>query len=121
LFDGGWDYEFSPGFDPRFEMRENDDAVTILFELPGVKREDVHIDTGDGLLRIHGERKAPQIQKDEECRCSDLGYGAFDRSFKLPDYADAGKVTAKLADGMLELTIPKIEEKKRVAVEIKVE
>ncbi len=121
LMEGYWDYGFSPDFDPRYEMRETDDAITMLFEIPGVKKEDIHLDIGNGLLRIKGERRAPDVKKNEECFCSDLGYGSFEKSFRLPDYADGGNVKARHVDGMLELTIPKKEEKKRRTIEIKVE
>lgn len=121
LMDGFWDYNFSSEFVPRFEMRESDDAITVLFELPGVRKEDIHLDINGGVLRIKGERTAPEGKKGEECYCSELGYGPFERSFRLPDSVEEGKVKAKHTDGMLELTIPKKEDKKRKAIEIKVD
>src|SRR5664279_4986904 len=100
--EGFWDYNLSSEFLPRFEMRESDDAITVVFEVPGVKKEDIHLDINGGVLRIKGERKAPDRKKDEECYCSELGYGSFERSFKLPDSVDEGKVKAHHADGLLE-------------------
>ena len=121
FMEGYWDYDFSPGFNPRFEMRETDSAITLIFEIPGVKKEDLHLDISDGRLRVRGERKSPELKKNEECMCSDLGYWTFDRSFGLPDSIDEGTVKAKHHDGLLELTIGKREGKKRKAIEIKVE
>jgi HSP20 family protein len=121
LMDGFWDYNLSSEFLPRFEMRESDDAITVIFEVPGVKKEDVHLDINNGVLRIKGERKAPDRKDEEECYCSELGYGSFERSFRLPDSVDEGKVKAKHADGLLELTFPKREDRKRKSIEIKVE
>jgi HSP20 family protein len=121
LADGFWDYNFAPDFFPRFEMRESDDAITMIFEVPGVKKEDIHLDTDGGVLRIRGERKAPEGKKGEECYCSELSYGSFERSFRLSDSVDEGRVKAHHADGILELTIPKKEDKKRKAIEIKVD
>ena len=121
LVDGFWDYNFAPEFFPRFEMRESDDAISLILEVPGVKKEDIHLDINGGVLRIKGERKAPDKKKGEECFCSELGYGSFERSFRLSDTVDEAKVKAHHADGILELTIPKREDKKRKAIEIKVD
>jgi len=120
LMEGFWDYNFSSEFLPRFEMRESDDAISVLFEVPGVKKDDIHVDIDAGVLRVRGERKAPEGKGDEECCCSELGYGPFERSFRLPDYVDEGKINAKHVDGILELTIPKREDKKRRTVEVKI-
>ena len=121
LMDGFWDYDFSPGFHPPYEMRESDSAITIIFEIPGIKKEDIHLDLRNGILRLRGERKAPELKKDEDCYCSELGYGTFERSFRLPDYVEDGSVKAKHSDGLLEIIIGKKEGKKRKALEIKVE
>jgi HSP20 family protein len=121
LVDGYWDYGLSTDFDPRYEIRESDDAIKIIFELPGVKKDDVHVEIGDGILKLSGERKAPEMAKGENCCCSGLSYGAFEREFQLPDTAKEDSVRAHFHDGLLELTIDKREEKKRKAITIKVD
>lgn len=121
LLDGFWDYDFSPGFFPSFETRESDNTITLIFEVPGVKKEDIHLDISEGFLRLRGERKAPEMRKGEECYCSEFGYGTFERSFRLPESVEEGKVKAKHVDGLLEITIAKKEGKKRKAIEIKVD
>ena len=121
LLEGGWDYDLSPSFDPRWEVRESDDALRLIIEVPGVKKDAIHVDVGDGVLNLRGERKAPEGSEEACCCCSQLAYGLFEKSFNLPDYADGAKVEAHYQDGMLELRIPKKEESRRKAIEVKID
>jgi len=73
-----------------------------------------------GVLTIRGERKQEKEKKDKKFHRIERYYGSFVRSFTLPDNVDETKIEATFKDGMLNLQIPKIEEAKPKAIEVKV-
>jgi len=103
---------------PAVDIRETDDALLVSAELPGIAKEDVHVDVHDGVLSISGERKYEKDVKEENVHRTERSYGRFSRSFTLPHTVDANKVAAKMKDGMLEIRLPKTELAKPKAVEI---
>lgn len=121
LMEGFWDYGLSPDFDPGYEIRETDTDFRMIFEMPGLKKDDIKIDIVNDILRISGERKAPEMKKGETCYCSGLGYGKFERSFTLPDSVKVTEVHASYNDGLLELVIPKMVKKESKAIDVKIE
>ena len=116
-----WNINFAPAFNPRLEVRETEKDFRLSMEVPGMKRDEIHIEVEDGVLRLHGEKKSQADDKDAPCRYSERTYGSFERTLRLPDNADAGSVHAKYADGLLELTIPKREVAKPKTLEVKIE
>jgi HSP20 family protein len=92
-------------FNPDIDVRANEDEIVFVCDVPGVKREDLEITLEGGTLDIRGRRDYQGHEKDRVL----LGraYGAFARRFTLPEYVDAERMTADLADGVLTLTIPK--------------
>jgi HSP20 family protein len=107
LIEGFWDYDFSPAFNPGFEIQETGHEFRVIFEVPGVKRKDIHFDLEGGMLRVRGVRKAPLMKEGECCCCSGLSYGSFERTFALPDSARNGKIRTSLHEGLFELIVPK--------------
>ena len=93
------------GFDPEIDVRTNDDAVLVVCDVPGVRREDLEITLEDHTLTIQGTRRFEAKEKEQVI----IGrrYGAFRRSFTLPDSLDTGKLAADLADGVLTIAIPR--------------
>jgi HSP20 family protein len=73
----------------------------------------------NGVLTLHGERKEEKEVKEENAHLMERVYGRFTRSFSLPTTVDAAKVTATYRDGVLEVTVPKVETAKPKKVEIK--
>lgn len=117
-----WNVDYAPAFNPRLEVKETDKDFRLTMEVPGMKREDIHIEVDKGMLRLTGEKKAEVDDKsDARCSYSERSYGSFERALRLPDNVDANAIHAKYSDGLLELTIPKREEVKPKALEIKVE
>jgi HSP20 family protein len=98
---------------------EDEKAYIITAEVPGAKREDIHIDLQDDMLTIRGEKKSEREGKTEHHRWAERTYGSFSRSFTLPSNALADRVEASFRDGVLTLTIPKTEESKPRTVTIK--
>lgn len=86
-------------------------AYTISMELPGVAEDDVDLSVEDGTLIIRGEKKTEREQKGETWYFSERQYGAFSRTFRLPEDADGDKASATMKDGVLEVTIPRLARK----------
>ncbi len=98
-------------FVPAVNTRESDDAYYIELDLPGIRKEDIEITTEDNVLTISGERKRQEEVNEEDYYRIESVYGKFTRSFTLPDKVDAEKIKAHSKDGVLEVVIPKLEEK----------
>lgn len=99
------------GFKPPVDIVEQDNAFLATVDLPGIKKEDIEISLDEGVLSISGERKLEHQVGEEGTayRLIERSYGAFSRSFTLPQGVDLGKVEANFADGVLKLTLPKSE------------
>ena len=108
-------------FAPRVDILEDDDNLRLTFEVPGMEKGDIKVVVADGRLTISGERKVSQEIKDENRVRSEINTGSFNRSFSLPDSVDFEKVAADYKNGMLEVSLPKKEERKPKEIEIKVQ
>ena len=89
-------------------------------ELPEVKKEDVKVTVEEGVLRISGERKFEQGEKNKKWHRIERSSGLFLRAFALPAGADGTKVAADYKDGVLTVHLPKTAEAKPKAIEVKV-
>ncbi|MEF3191189.1 MAG: Hsp20/alpha crystallin family protein [Campylobacterales bacterium] len=99
-------------FTPAVNTREGEYAYHIEVDLPGVSKEDIHVEVKDGLLTISGERRMKNEVTEKDYYKVESFYGKFQRSFTLPDNADVENITASSKDGVLEVVIPKIQEAK---------
>jgi HSP20 family protein len=94
---------------PAVNVREEDDALHIEAELPGMNLEEVEIFvTGNNQLTLKGERKAPVVTKGTQHR-QERAFGKFVRTLTLPFPVDASKVEARLENGILTIHLPKHE------------
>jgi HSP20 family protein len=89
------------------DVGEDDKAYTVSAELPGLDEKDVTVSVKGGALVIEGEKRREKEHKDKDSYLSERSYGAFKRSFALPDDVDSGKVKADFAKGVLTVTLPK--------------
>jgi HSP20 family protein len=85
--------------------RSNGDLV-VKADLPGLKKGDVDVSVDNGYLVVKGERKEEKKEEEKEYFRSECTYGSFYRRVPLPEGVDAGKITAKVHDGILEVTVP---------------
>jgi HSP20 family protein len=104
---------------PAMDVRENDQQYSVTVELPGVRKEDVHVEIEEGVLTIRGEKASERDEKKEHCRYTERTYGSFRRSFRLPSDADADRLDASFKDGVLAVTIPRTEAAKPRTIAIK--
>lgn len=92
----------------KMDVKESNGDYKIKAEIPGVKKDDIHVNIEGNRVSISAEvKKEMEEKKGEKVIRSERSYGMASRSFSLADEVDAGKVQAKYADGVLELTLPK--------------
>lgn len=113
-FEGGW-----PGWSfpasrlttglmvPDLDVHEDDKAVTIEVELPGVDEKDVSVTFNNGNLTIRGEKKSEREEKKADYYMAERSFGSFERSLRLPDTLDDSKIDARFDKGVLKITAPK--------------
>jgi HSP20 family protein len=106
---------------PRVDISETDNEFMIKAEIPEVNKEDVKVSVENGVLTIQGERRQEKEEKGKKFHRVERYYGSFVRSFTLPDNIDATKIKASFKDGMLNVQVPKTEEARPKAIEVKVE
>lgn len=92
---------------PRVDIREEDKRFVILADIPGVNPADIEVSMDKGVLSIKGERKSETVAEGANASRSERFHGAFQRSFALPDSADADGISASGRHGVLEISIPK--------------
>jgi len=84
-----------------------DDAFTVKAEMPGVAKDDIHVSVDGSVVTISGEvKKEAEEKKGEEAIHIERYFGKVSRRFTLPQEVDEGKVAARYADGVLDLTLP---------------
>ena len=105
---------------PLCDIYETDKNIVIKTEIPEVKKENISVTFDNNVLTISGERKAEQGNAQSFHRQERI-YGRFVRSFTLPPFVDTKNITAECKEGMLFVTLPKVEEAKAKQIEVKVE
>jgi len=110
----------SMGWTPACDIYEDEEAVSLKFELAGVDPKDVDVRFENGVLTVKGERKLEKEEKRENYHRVERSYGTFTRSFSLPGSLDAEKIKAETKHGVLTITLPKKPEAKPRAIQVKV-
>lgn len=105
---------------PLVDITEDDKEYLIKAELPEVKKNDVKVRVEDGVLFISGERNFEKEEKNKRYHRVERAYGAFTRSFTLPEDADPQQVHAEFKDGVLNVRVLKDKNAKPKAIEVKV-
>jgi HSP20 family protein len=95
---------------PAVDMYETKEAIVVAAEVPGLNEKDIHLSIVGDVLSVRGERQWNQEVKQENYYRGERWYGKFERSLPLPMPVQADKVTAKYRDGVLTITLPKVEE-----------
>ena len=103
---------------PSMDLVEADDHFLLKADLPGLAEEDVAIEVRDNALTISGERKAEHERRERGWYRVERSTGAFSRSLSLPEGIDPDAVTAEFDKGVLEVRIPKPEQRKPRRIQI---
>lgn len=103
---------------PAMDLVETEDHLVLRADLPGLQREDVEIEAKDGVLTVSGERKAEHEEKSEGYHRVERSFGRFSRSLGLPRDVQPDDVKASFENGVLEVKVPKPEERKPTRIEI---
>jgi HSP20 family protein len=121
-----WRFEW-PGFPeltlpemkmPKVDVIDRENEIVVKAEVPGVDKKDIDISVGEDTVTIKGEtHHEEKEEKGDYYRC-EISRGAFARTVALPAAVDGAKAKAAFKDGVLELTLPKIEKAKRHTVKV---
>ena len=102
------------------DVSESDNHVTVVVDVPGVKRDDIDITLTDSTLQIKGKRESRKEEKSESIHRVERDYGSFERRISLPCEVDADRVEAGLKEGVLTIQLPKSAKAKEQARRIEI-
>jgi HSP20 family protein len=105
---------------PAMDLLETADHFVLRADLPGMTQDDVKIELEDSTLTVSGERKSEHEDKQEGYYRVERAFGSFSRSLTLPKGINADAVTASFDNGVLEIRVPKPEERKPRRISIAV-
>lgn len=110
-YEGRW-------FEPAVDIYENDDALTLVADLPGVAAEDVSTDLRDNLLTITARMKGERTQRNPVYE--EYAEGHYLRQFRIGQQIDQARISASMKDGVLTLNLPKADAAKPRKIQINV-
>ena len=129
-FDNFFDSFFAPStrsegsngfFAPRIDLKESDTHYQVSAELPGVKKEDIHITLDNGVLSLEAEVKDESSEeKDGKVIRQERRYGKFMRSFNVGSGVKEEDIEASFEDGVLKLSAPKVQSEEAPSRRIKI-
>ena len=93
--------------EPAVEVSDTAEAVVVKVQVPGVPKDNLHLNITENALTVKGEVKEEEKKEDKNYHRQEFRYGAFTRTIALPAPVQAEKATAQLKDGVLEVTMPK--------------
>ena len=103
---------------PAIDLVEEDEHLVLRADLPGLSEDDVNVEVKDGVLTVSGERRAEEKTEEKGYHRIERSYGSFSRSLSIPEGIDPEQVSAEFDNGVLEVRIPKPEERKPHRVQI---
>ena len=107
-------------FLPAIDIKENDEAITVDAEMPGLQQEEIQVNVEEGVLTLSAERKREKDEKTKNVHRTERYYGQMERKLALPASVEDGKIDAIYKDGVLHVTLPKKPSAKPKAVTVKV-
>ena len=111
--------DFAPGFfiqplhgdplpaDIKLDINEREDAFELEAEIPGVKKDDIHVEVDGSVVKLQAEIRQEDSRKERRSIRSERYYGSVSRMIQLPTEVDENKAKAKYDNGVLRLTLPK--------------
>ncbi len=106
---------------PAVDVAETKNEIVVYVEAPGMSPKGFDISLSGGILTISGEKKEEKVEEEENCHLIERRYGTFTRSILLPKEVKSDQIRASYKNGILTVTVPKLEEARRKEIKIKVE
>ena len=103
---------FNQGAYPKVNVYEYDDKVGIVAEIPGLNKKQLNVDVEDGILTISGDKHSAFESDGAKVLRKELKESSFRRSFELGELLDGNNISANFKDGILSVSVPKIEPEK---------
>ncbi len=103
---------------PRVDVIDREAEVVVRAEVPGVDKKDIEVSVTENTVTIQGSSRREEKEERDNYYRREIMRGAFSRTVALPAEVDSGKAKATFKDGVLELTVPKVEKAKRRSVPI---
>jgi HSP20 family protein len=94
---------------PKLDVIDRDSSVLVRAEVPGVQKSHLAVEASDTAVTIKGEIRHDESREDERYRISETSRGAFERTVSLPTEVDSTKAKATFKDGVVEVTLPKVD------------
>ena len=115
-----WSTVWGAGSRLPVDIYADGDGYTFVALVPGVKTDDLNIETEGNTVKISGELIAPALSADENVRAlrNEIGFGKFSRAFEMPEEIDADKIEANLDNGVLTVRVPKAEAVKPRSIKV---
>ena len=107
-------------FIPAVDVYEDDHAITLKMEVPGIDQKDIDIRLENNVLTVRGERKFEKDEKEENFQRVERRYGSFSRSFTLPSTVDTDNVNAEYDNGVLNIRLDKRAEAKPKQIKVNI-
>lgn len=107
-------------FVPRVDIRDSKDHLTLSFEVPGMKKEDFKVSVKDNILSVSGSREVRDEESNEQYIRREIQTGSFCRQFTLPPTVRVDNIDAQYKNGILAVSLAKLEEAKPKEIEIKI-
>jgi HSP20 family protein len=119
FFEEDFDFSISPRL--ATDVYETDKDLVVEMQVPGFKKEDIKVSFQDDYLKVEGKAEEEKEEKDKNYWRKEIRRGSFVRVIPLPKKVDPKKAKASFKDGILKISLPKIEEIKEAGEEIKIE
>lgn len=97
---------------PAVDVSETDAAIVVRAELPGMSQDDIELNLQDNVLTLKGEKKPGSSDEAENFHRTECCFGGFSRAFSLPATVQQEGIQARFKDGVLKITLPKVDEVK---------
>lgn len=114
-----FDDDFSPVLNnrtssmPAVNIREDEKNFILNLAIPGMDKKDLKIDINEDVLTISSESKTETTEERDEYKKKEFNYSSFCRSFYIPENVNRDKIEANYKDGILTVSLPKMEEEKK--------
>ena len=106
-----------PTWTPSVDISGSDSEYALRLDVPGVESSDVEVKLEDYVLTVSGDRKAAVNGAEEGFGLRERRFGAFSRSFRLPEAVDSENITARYDKGVLEIRVPKVDRSRKITIQ----